>query len=285
MSFNNLNITKHHKYYIIVSQKMKKLSNIEESIWSDMEERGAGEVTKKEDGEKVHTCIGEDVYLMDPKCDYDGLIKALFNKQYTYKVEISKLEHQPLTPERRISIKNNEDPYIFILGPGGRGTNKIAKFWGYDEITEFELDPDFINKYEEKDYMNICTCIGKKLQEFGDYIEFTSSKAEIYGIEHHDDVYGSTYNWKIVAGPDFKEWQLRNTNPSSDPDMAARKIIDLFIEAIRKEFKELEDEDIIINKGGIGYNIYVPFISLTDSISNIVNLQKYIDFSKNWFKV
>ena len=67
--------------------------------------------------------------------------------------------------------------------------------------------------------------------------------------------------------------------------MAARKIIDMFVKDLRDKFTELNDEDIIVSKGGVGYNIYVPFISLTDSISNIVNLQKYIDFSKNWFKV
>ena len=73
---------------------------IKESIWSDMQDRGTGDVNKKEDGVKVHTCIDEDVFLINPNCDYDGLIKALFNKQYTYMVEISKLEHQPLSIER-----------------------------------------------------------------------------------------------------------------------------------------------------------------------------------------
>ena len=67
--------------------------------------------------------------------------------------------------------------------------------------------------------------------------------------------------------------------------MVARKIIDLFVKDLRDEFTELNDEDIIVSKGGIGYNIYLPFISLTDSINNIVNLQKYIDFSKKWFEV
>ena len=256
-----------------------------ESIWSDMQDRGTGDVNKKEDGVKVHTCIGEDVFLINPNCDYDGLIKALFNKQYTYMVEISKLEHQPLSAEKRTSIKNNEDPYIFILKDAGYGTHLIAIFWSYDDITEFELDPDFINQYEEKDYMNICFCLGKKLQELGEYLDFTMSKAEIYGIDHHDDVYGSTYNWRIVTGLDFQEWQYKNTKPSSNPDMAARKIIDLFVKDLRDEFTELNDEDIIVSKGGIGYNIYLPFISLTDSINNIVNLQKYIDFSKKWFEV
>ena len=264
---------------------MKKLSNIMESIWSDMQDRGTGDVNKKEDGVKVHTCIDEDVFLINPNCDYNGLIKALFNKQYTYVVEISKLEHQPLSAERRASIKNNEDPCIFLLKDAGAGTHLIAIFWSYDDITEFELDPDFINQYEEKDYMNICFCLGKKLQELGEYLDFTTSKAEIYGIEHHDDVYGSTYNWRIVTGLDFQEWQYRNTKPSSNPDMAARKIIDLFVKDLRDEFTELNDEDIIVSKGGIGYNIYLPFISLTDSINNIVNLQKYIDFSKKWFEV
>ena len=109
-----------------------------ESIWSDMQDRGTGDVNKKEDGVKVHTCIGEDVFLIDPKCDYNGLIKALFNKQYTYVVEISKLEHQPLSAERRASIKNNEDPCIFLLKDAGAGTHLIAIFWSYDDITEFE---------------------------------------------------------------------------------------------------------------------------------------------------
>ena len=68
---------------------MKKLSKITESIWSDMQDRSAGEVRRKEDGVKVHTCIDVDIYQKyTSDSDYDDLIYQNHNCIAFYQISV-----------------------------------------------------------------------------------------------------------------------------------------------------------------------------------------------------
>ena len=74
-----LNITKPHKYYITIFDRMKKLSNIEESIWSEIHKRSNGTQSRKED----------DINLMDKDELYDYLSKQYICLEPGYGIKSS----------------------------------------------------------------------------------------------------------------------------------------------------------------------------------------------------
>ena len=260
---------------------MKRLSKINESLWADVQSQASGNVFKKEDGTKVHTDLGVDIPLIDPNCKYNELMKAFFNKQYTYVSQFTSLEYITMTPMMTKGVKekieNNEYPYIHTI-PGYKSQLQlIIMFWTYDDILEFELDEKFKNEYCEKDYATICNCVGKKVQEVGDLITFIGKKeSEILNNKSkHNDVYGGNYGLLLARSSTVKDWRIEHYNDNSDD----------FLPDLLKEFPELEEEDILVEQTVLDKEYILPIYTYADPIRNIANIRKYNEFVTNWFKV
>ena len=123
---------------------MKKLSKITESIWSDIQDRSSGEVRRKEDGVKVHTCIDVDIYLKNVSDSYyDDFIKEIlnYNDNYiNYKVGILSVRDKAYSTEEMKNMRAFEAPYAYLIYDGIHGTSLVAEFWTYDEMKDFDLD-------------------------------------------------------------------------------------------------------------------------------------------------
>lgn len=266
---------------------MKKLSNISESIWGDVRRRAEGQSIRQEDGRKVHTCLGVDVVLKNPDCDYDTLIKDLINgdAQYhsEYGVGIVSPKDLNLTPEEMANVRKWEAPYTYLIYDGQHGTSLIANFWSYKEILDFELDNDFEENYLEEDYISICRCVATKLKEVGDCFQYVPrNKAYILDLDARgDDVdkYTGECQLLLIDEGDVYSWVCDHNEEYDNP--FGNTYLDDFKEGIINEYPELDGIDFIswsyTNYGGC-------YIAIPVSVDNLNNIRKYIEFTKNWFK-
>ena len=96
-----------------------KDKKITESIWSDMQDRSAGEVRRKEDGVKVHTCIDVDIYLKNTfDSNYDDIIKGIlnYNDSYVdYRVGILSVRDKAYSTEEMANMRTFEAPYSYLI--------------------------------------------------------------------------------------------------------------------------------------------------------------------------
>ena len=250
---------------------MKLLSQITESVWGNIRKKSLGEDVRAEKGTKVHTCLDMNIALMNPNCDYDGLMKSFFNTHFTYSVRFSIFSHMGLPKERIEKIKNDEDPYIHIL-KGYDDIHLIVQFWPYADIT----DKEFKDEYCELDYDTICKCMAEKLKEISDRLSFIGrGKYEIVTNKSpHNDVYGNNYGLEIVDSISLTFW--KKYHPNENPDD--------FIKDLIKQFPELDTEDILYVTNVVGHEYIIPLYTYMDPINNIMNIQKYKDFTTEWFK-
>lgn len=253
---------------------MKKLSQINESIWSDIHKRSNGSEIRKEDGRKVHTCIGIDVTLKNPECDYDTLIRDLIelNSEYhsEYGVGVVNQRDINLTPDEMINVRKWEAPYCYLIYDGNHGTSLFANFWSYDEIIDFELDNDFGENYLEDDYIAICKCVATKLKEVGDCLSLIPRRnSSVY--KRKDNPYEGEFALKLIDEADVYNWAIER----SDDYYWFEDYVEYMIDT----FPELKDTDFITWTYYDGANIAIPYTS----ISNLMNYNKYREFTKTYF--
>ena len=272
---------------------MKKLSNITESVWGDIRRRGNGAEVKKEDGKKVHTCLGVDITIKQADCDYDGLIKDIIvgNNEYEFGIQNRKYmyEVQKLTPDEMINVRKFEAPYDYLIYDGLHGTDLYACFSSYSELLEFNLDDEFSDKYCEEDYISVCRAIATKVKEIGDCFVFVPSGKSMmldYGKRKDEDdhsyryridtsKYERDYGLELISEEDVYYWTSSHTYEDGDDLLS-------FKEDIIDEFPELIDMDFVCwnYHNDNGYFIAIPAYN----INNILNIRKYREFAKKWFK-
>ena len=188
-----------------------KDKKITESIWSDMQDRSAGEVRRKEDGVKVHTCIDVDIYLKNTSdSHYDDLIKEIlnYNDSYVdYKVGILSVRDKAYSTEEMKNMRAFEAPYAYLIYDGRYGTSLVAEFWTYDEMKDFDLD-DFEDRVCEEDYISICKGIATKLKEMGDSIEYLPRNKGSFIETKYDNIshYESDYVLQLINESDVNDW-------------------------------------------------------------------------------
>lgn len=265
---------------------MKKLSEINESVWGDMRKRAEGTEIRTEEGKKVHTCIGVDVILKNPDCNYDTLIKDIIGGEYGYHFEygvgIVSPKDLNLTPDEMVNVRKWEAPYTYLIYDGQHGTSLIANFWSYSDIINFELDNEFDEQYIEEDYISICRCVATKLKEVGDVFCYVPrNKSYLIDLDARSedvDRYTGECQLLLINEGDVYSWICDHEEEYDNP--LGNTYLDDFKESIISEYPELKDDDFICWE----YNNYGgAYIALPLTVNNLNNIRKYIEFTKKWF--
>ena len=257
---------------------MKKFSKIDESLWGNIRDRVNGDTVKAEDGKKVTTCLGIDIVIKQSDCDYDGLIHDIVVGKNEYEFGIQKLNDMSYTPDERVNVIYFRAPYDYLIYEGGHGTDLVARFSSYDELLEFQLDDDFQDKYCEEDYISICRAIATKVKEVGDCLIYVPSRNTfMLSVDRHDTYdYERDYALELISENDMFNWICDHADEDETDIMT-------FKEDIIDEFPELKDQDFLgwsyTHNGGC--HIAIPAYN----INNLMNIRKYREFTKKWFKV
>lgn len=261
---------------------------ITESIWSDIQDRSAGEVRRKEDGVKVHTCIDVDIFLKNVSDSYyDELIKEIldYNNSYVeHKVAILNTRDKAYSTEEMKNIRAFEAPYTYLIYDGGHGTDLIAEFWTYDEMKDFDLD-DFEDRVPEEDYISICKGIATKLKEVGRDIEYLPRfKGGFIGYDRKNgfkdfSYYESDYILQLISESDVYDWEIKYGDKYGEESTST--CLEDFRESMIDTFPELDDVDFIT----WSFNNYACNIGIPITATTVKNFKKYKEYTKTWFTV
>ena len=260
-----------------------KDKKITESIWSDMQDRSAGEVRRKEDGVKVHTCIDVDIYLKNTSdSHYDDLIKEIlnYNDSYVdYKVGILSVRDKAYSTEEMANMRTFEAPYSYLIFDGRYGTSLVAEFWTYDEMKDFGLD-DFEDRICEEDYISICKGIATKLKEVGDSIEYLPRNNTSYiGNKKNNMNYEGDYVLQLIDESDVNNWEIEYVDKYGEGSTSTS--LEDFKENMIYDFPELDDVEFIT----WSYNNYACSIGIPITATTVKNFKKYKEYTKNWFTI
>ena len=258
-----------------------------ESIWSDIQDRSAGEVRRKEDGVKVHTCIDVDIYLKNVSDSYyDEFIKEIldYNNNYVeHKVAILNTRDKAYSWEEMKNIRAFEAPYTYLIYDGGHGTDLIAEFCTYDEMKENDDLDDFEDRVIEEDYISICKGIATKLKEIGGGIAFLPRYNEGNFIGKTNEKisdYDGDYVLQLISESDVDYWDMEYREKYGEGSTDTS--LDDYKESMIDTFPELDDVVFITwefnNSNGV--NIGIPITATT-----VKNFKKYKEYTKNWFTV
>ena len=257
---------------------------LEESIWSDIQDRSTGKTRRREDGVKVHTCIDVDIYLKNASdSNYDDLIKEIlsYNDSYVdYRVGILNVRDKAYSPEEMKNIRTFEAPYAYLIYDGIYGTSLVAEFWTYDEMKDFDLD-DFEDRICEEDYISICKGIATKLKEIGGDIEYLPRNKGSFIETKYDDIshYDSDYVLQLIDESDVWNWEIEYTDKYGEGSTSTS--LEDFQESIIDAFPELDDVEFIT----WSYNHYACNIGIPITATTVKNFKKYKEYTKNWFTI
>ena len=285
--FNNshdFDITSFNKSINRLFVFLVKDKKITESIWSDMQDRSAGEIRRKEDGVKVHTCIDVDIYLKNTSdSHYDDLIKEIlnYNDSYVdYKVGILNVRDKAYSTEEMKNMRAFEAPYAYLIYDGRYGTSLVAEFYTYDEMKDFELD-DFEDRICEEDYISICKGIATKLKEVGGNIEYLPRNKGGFIETKYDDIshYEGDYVLQLIDESDVYNWEIEYVDKYGEGSTTFS--LDDYKESMIGTFPELDDIVFIT----WSYNNYACNIGIPITATTVKNFKKYKEFTKNWFTI
>ena len=257
---------------------------LEESIWSDIQDRSMGKTRRKEDGVKVHTCIDVDIYLKNTSdSNYDELIKEIlsYNDSYVeYKVGILSVRDKAYSPEEMKNIRAFEAPYSYLIFDGRYGTSLVAEFWTYDEMKDFDLD-DFEDRICEEDYISICKGIATKLKEVGGNIEYLPRNKGGFIETKYDDIshYEGDYVLQLIDESDVYNWEIEYEDKYGEGSTTFS--LDDYKESMIGAFPELDDIVFIT----WSYNNYACSIGIPITATTVKNFKKYKEYTKNWFTI
>ena len=255
---------------------------LEESIWSDIQDRSMGKTRRKEDGVKVHTCIDVDIYLKNTSdSNYDELIKEIlsYNDSYVeYKVGILSVRDKAYSPEEMKNMRAFEAPYSYLIFDGRYGTSLVAEFWTYDEMKDFDLD-DFEDRICEEDYISICKGIATKLKEVGDSIEYLPNNTSYIGNKKNNMNYEGDYVLQLIDESDVNNWEIEYVDKYGEGSTSTS--LEDFKENMIYDFPELDDVEFIT----WSYNNYACSIGIPITATTVKNFKKYKEYTKNWFTI
>ena len=256
---------------------------LEESIWSDIQDRSMGKTRRKEDGVKVHTCIDVDIYLKSTSdFHYDELIKEIlsYNDSYVdYRVGILSVRDKAYSPEEMKNMRAFEAPYSYLIFDGRYGTSLVAEFWTYDEMKDFDLD-DFEDRICEEDYISICKGIATKLKEIGGSIEYLPRNNTSYiGNKKNNMNYEGDYVLQLIDESDVNNWEIEYVDKYGEGSTSTS--LEDFKENMIYDFPELDDVEFIT----WSYNNYACSIGIPITATTVKNFKKYKEYTKNWFTI
>ena len=247
---------------------------INENIFDGIGKRSKGGVVRKEDGTYVDTILGIKVLLENPNNKHT--IEEIINKYSAFTYCISKLSDLGgyYSAEQIKKIKNFEDPYAYLIYDGKYGTSLIIEFATYEEILDSEND-DFEVNTSEKDYISLCKCIATAIKEVGNYLSYVPSRNS-WGLDKSDDIseYEQEYIFNLIGENSSYNWLI-------DHEDEADTYLEDFKESITSEFPELNDETFIC----WSYNDYGCSIGIPLNMNSLLNIKKYVEFTKQWFEL
>lgn len=251
---------------------MKKLSKIQESVWANLHSRGIGETIREEDGQKVHTCLGVDIIIQDGGVDYDGITKALLNREDNS--DICNPRYMGWTQEEMTNIRNWEAMYAYLIYDGKYGDSLVVEFKTYDEFME-----DFENEFDvsEEDYISICKGVATALKEVGRNLSDgkVSNKNNTLHQGHYKSSYCDSYSeaYCLVLIDERRESSWEADNKDADWTDFLTDLVD--------QFPELNDIGVVSwTYSNNGIYIGVPVLSDT-----LINFKQYKEFTEKWFNL
>ena len=256
---------------------------LEESIWSDIQDRSMGKTVRKEDVVKVHTCIDVDIYLKSTSdFHYDELIKEIlsYNDSYVeYKVVILSVRDKAYSTEEMKNMRAFEAPYSYLIYDGRYGTSLVAEFLTYDEMKDFGPD-DFEDRICEEDYISICKGIATKLKEVGGSIEYLPRNNTSYiGNKKNNMNYDGDYVLQLIDESDVNNWEVEYVDKYGKGSTSTS--LEDFKEDMIYAFPELDDVEFIT----WSYNKYACNIGIPITATTVKNFKKYKEYTKNWFTI
>lgn len=257
---------------------MKKLSKITEGIIGDIAKRDLSGEKKKEDGQKVKTCLGIDIFLENPKCSYNTYIIDTIDKTGYTDYDIIKEQELEITDYKSIdAIKKNKPDYVYIIHEEYGHTGLVISFSSYEDILDFVLDDKFKNEYSEHDYKEICKCIAEKFKELGDYIKYVPQN-NVNSLNDCNDLskYRGDFMLQLIDETDVSHWKYENYK-FIDEDYNLNTFYEEFIHM----FNNMKYEDVII----WSYNHDGSSIGIPITCDNMINFEKYRDYTKKWFNI
>ena len=257
---------------------MKKLSDAKKSVLGNMIIRQTMGGTRKEDGKKVHTCLGINVCLHNTSWDYNDYIKGILSDNDNY-AEFHILDEKYVNDFLHKSfddIEKEKPDYTYIIYKGRYKTGLVVNFTTFKDILDYFHDDRFNNDINEHDYIEICKCIATKLTEIGKYISYIPN-SDVSTLNDGNTLhYKGDFMIKLIDEDDVVHWKYENQDDIDDIDS-----LDEFYNDITYEFAELKDQDFIT----WSYEHYGRSIAIPINYDNIMNLNKYIDYTKKWFNV
>lgn len=248
---------------------MKRMSQINEHLWSGIIQRSETGDRRKEDGVKVHTDLGVDIWLQDPSRKYDEFIETIINSGDNI---MCILNTRDMNKDEiaRIDAKGKDisgDQFYYLISK----TNHLVV--SFDNCEEFEIL--YEKPISQHDYRSMCKGITEKLKPIGDNIVYVSDRAwfEKSGKDVDTDGwvwYKDNYNLLLVD-------ENTTYNFSIDQDY---DFYELFYETMWDEFPELKYIPFIV----WSYTSYGNNIALPLNYETLKKAEEYIQFTKGWFK-
>ena len=258
---------------------MKKLSKITEGILGDMARRDLSGGRKKEDGRKVKTCLGIDIFLENPESGYNSYIRDTIDKNGYTEYDIICEQELKYTDYKSIdAIKKNKPDYVYIIHEGYGHTGLVITFDSYKDALDFVLDDKFKNEYSEHDYKEICGCIAKKFEELSIYLQYVPRNNNINSLNNCNNLskYNGEYMLQLIDESDVAYWYYEN-----DENINDTYNLNTFYEDFIFTFNDMKYEDFITwSYNNSGCSIAIPI-----TCDNMINFEKYKDYTKKWFNI
>ena len=113
------------------------------------------------------------------------------------------------------------------------------------------------------------------MKDVGNYFDYVPSRNS-WGLDKSGDIseYEKEYIFKLIDESNSYNWEV-------DHEDEADTYLEDFKESITSEFPELNDETFIC----WSYNDYGCSIGIPLNTNNLLNIKKYVEFTKQWFEL
>ena len=245
-------------------------NHINEHLWSGIIHRSETGDRRKEDGIKVHTDLGVDIWIQDSSCKYNEAIETIINSGDNI---MCILNTRDMNKDEiaRIDAKDKDisgEQFYYLISK----TNHLVVC--FDNLKELEIL--YEKPISQHDYRSMCKGITEKLKPIGDNIVYVSNHACFKGFNSIDNEDWNRckgdYNILLVDEHTTYNFSIEQTE---DYD-----IYGLFYDDMWNEFPELKYIPFILwSYNGYGNNIALPL-----NYETLKKAEEYIQFAKNWFK-
>ena len=224
---------------------------ISEGLWNKGLNRTKNNEVRKEEGKKVKTSIGTEIFIRNTDCDYEQLIKDIldspsdeFGPDFEYIGNINKKETKQKIINGEFEDAFMIDKYLYV------------EFTSYEDMVDNDyLDPD---EFSEKDYNSIINGIAEAFKNK----EFERKK---------DNSYSSKYVFLLINESDISYYE------SELSEDVLEYYYDDFKEYFSDNFPDIELEYW-------SYNNYATNIGMEINYDNLLKYDEVKEWVVSFFK-